>query len=93
MKIIPILILSIFLTGCGFLENFKKKEEPPAITTNKVHIDKESLDLCVSLDETLVVRNFQDAVVAYSDLAVKYGNCANKQYNSVKLLKQFGNIK
>ncbi len=92
MKIIPILILSLFLTGCGFFEKFRKPE-PPAITPQTINIDKAALEYCDLLKEDLVIKNFQDSLVAYGDLATAYSKCANKQATSVKLLKQFGNIK
>lgn len=92
MKIIPIIILSIFLTGCGFFEKLRKPD-PPVVTPQTVNIDKSALEYCDMLKEDLVIKNFQDSLNAYGDLAALYSKCANKQATSIKLLKQFGNIK
>lgn len=92
MKIILIVLLSIFLTGCGFFENLRK-QDPPVVAPQVVNIDKSALEQCAFLKEDLVIKNFQDSLNAYGELATLYANCANKQATSVKLLKQFGNIK
>ena len=89
MRVIPILILSIFLTGCGL---FKKTDVPTVETTKTLVIDPKLLQPCQLLNTTSLV-TFEDVVLAYSDIAVKYTNCANKQQNSVNLIKEFGNIK
>lgn len=89
MKIIPILILSIFLTGCAC---FKKEENVP-VTPKTVHIDAAALANCSKLPEDVLLTSFEQFLDKYSDLALKYADCANKQSNSVKLLKEFGNIK
>jgi hypothetical protein len=91
MKFIPILILSIFLTGCALF----KKEEPTVIlpTTQVVHINPEVLTECSLLDTEILVPTFESAVAAYSNVTALYAVCANKQTISIKLLKQFGNIK
>lgn len=89
MKIIPIIILSIFLQGCA---SFKKPDiviNTPSVVT----IDTEILQLCPLLKEDAVISSFEDSITVYADLATAYGICAKKQSNSVKLLKQFGNIK
>lgn len=91
MKLIPILILSIFLSGCGIFQ--KPKQEVVINTPSVVHIDTETLVPCPLLKEDVLVSNFDDALVQYGDLATLYGICANKQKISIKLLKQFGNIK
>ena len=90
MKLIPILILSIFLTGCAC---FKKPEEPSGITTKPVEFKPEVLEHCSLLKENLVLKTFDDTLVAYSDLVTSYVVCANKQSTSVKLLKEIGNVK
>lgn len=91
MKIIPILILSIFLTGCSW---FKKPEEPPAgISTKPVDIRPEALEQCSLLEENITIKTFDNLLVAYSEVTLQYAICANKQTASVKLLKQIGNIK
>lgn len=93
MKFIPIIILSLFLQGCGFLDKLKKPEEP-AIPPNKVvNIDTAALEYCPLLKEEIKVSTFEQILVEYSELATSYGNCASKQATSVKLIKQLGNIK
>lgn len=90
MKIIPILILSIFLTGCGC---FQKHEDPPGISVKPIEFKPEVLEQCALLDEKLAVKTFNDILIAYGDLTTMYVVCANKQTASVKLLKEIGNIK
>lgn len=91
MKIIPILILSLFLQGCGFLSYFKTKN--PTLPPDKiVNIDKDALKLCIALNENLTISSFEDALVVYGDLATSYGICAKQQATSVKLIKKLGSI-
>lgn len=90
MKLILALILTIFLQGCSLWKTIP----PPVIPPDKVvNIAKEALEPCNLLSENLVINTFEDAIVAYGDLSTSYGICANKQSVSIKLLKQFGNIK
>ena len=86
MKFIPILILSLFLSGCAF---FKKDISPVTYTNEAVRIDSSALEYCSLLKDNLVISTFEDAIVAYSDVATLYATCSNKQTTSVKLLKQF----
>lgn len=90
MKFIPALILSILLSGCIF----PKIPEGPVIAEAKpVQIEKEVLTPCSLLKENILFETFDDVRFEYSDLAVKYAECASKQNNSIKLLKTFGGIK
>lgn len=89
MRLIPILILSLFLTGCGL---FKKREIPVVESTKALNIDPKLLQPCQLLN-TVPLTSFDDVVNAYSDLAIKYVNCANKQQDAASLIKEFGNIK
>ena len=88
MKIIPIIFLSILLTGCPW----PLKPEPVIETAKSVKIDSAVLTSCDLLKEDIVLATFPDILVAYSDIAAKYADCANKQNTSVKLLKEFGGI-
>ncbi len=90
MKIILILILSLFLSACGV---FKKDPGPVVYTNEPVQINKEALEHCSLLKEGLVITTFEDALLAYSDVATLYATCSNKQATSIKLLKQFGGTK
>lgn len=89
MKIILSIILSIFLTSC----TWQTKPEPVIEPTKVVKIDKAILLPCDLLKEDVILATFPDILVAYSDIATKYADCAGKQNNSIKLLKEFGNIK
>ena len=91
MKFIPIIVLSIFLQGCALFE--KKCEEPNIPPEKVVHIDSAALEACPKLKEDLQLSSFDQFILAYGDLATNYASCANKQAGSIKLLKQFGNIK
>lgn len=90
MKFILIIILSISLQACGM---FKKNPEVVVVTPKIVHIDKDVIIPCSMLDEEVTISTFEDALVAYSNLGMLYGVCANKQNTSIKIIKQFGNIK
>ena len=89
MKFIPIIFLSILLTGCPW----PLKSEPAIEPAKTVKIEKAALEQCSLLQEDIVLVTFPDLLVAYSDIATKYADCAGKQKTSVKLLKEFGNIK
>ncbi len=88
MKIIPIVLLSISLQGCAFLDYFKKPPEP-VVVAQPANIDPSALQPCELLNEGLTIVTFEDSLLAYGDLAKKYGTCAKKQANSVVLLKKF----
>lgn len=85
MKIILSVILSLFLVGCAHNETI-----PP---DRVVDIDPKLLQPCPLLSEEVKITSFNDVISEYAALSTKYGICANKQSDSIKLLKQFGNIK
>ena len=88
MKYLLIIILSIFLQSCA-----STKTVPTIQDAKPVQIDSVILQQCPKLSEDVKVSTFEDILTVYGDLATKYGLCANKQADSVKLLKQFGGIK
>ena len=91
MRIIPILILSIFLTGCSW---FKKPDKPFVPPDTKVNIDTKVLEPCSLLKEDIKLTTFDEyLLVEYPQIVKQYTDCAIKQSNSVKLIKQLGNIK
>ncbi len=90
MRLIHILILSLLLSGCSFL---KKNVEPPVIQPEVVNIDSAALEPCALLKEYVEVSTFEGIVNEYADIATSYAVCAKKQATSIKLLKEFGNIK
>lgn len=91
MRLIPVLILSIFLVGCACF----KKPEPPFIPPDtKVNIDTKILEPCSLLKENINLVTFdQYLLVEYPQVVKQYTDCALKQSDSVKLIKQLGNIK
>lgn len=91
MKIILALTLSIFLTGCACF----KKPDPPFIPPEKVvNIDSKVLELCGLLKEDINLSSFDQYILTeYPQIVRQYTDCAIKQSNSVKLIKQLGNIK
>ena len=91
IKTLATILVVFSLQGCAFLDYFKN---PPAIPSGApVNISAEALVECPLLKSDVIVASFEDAIVAYSDVAVAYGNCANKQKSSIKLIKELGNIK
>lgn len=89
MKIIPIIILSIFLTGCAC---FKKPDDVVIDTPKVANINAKVLEPCALLPETGAIKTFEEVLDAYGNLASLYGTCAVKQNNSIVVIKQFGNI-
>lgn len=90
MKTFLSIILAIFISGCAFLN----KPVPPVIPEAQVvRLAPDSLTFCDMLKEDIVITTFEDAILAYGELATQYGTCANKQADSIKLLKKFGGIK
>ena len=90
MKTFLSIILTIFISGCIF----PLKPEPPVIPEAQVvKLAPDSLTFCDMLKEDILIVTFEDAILAYGDLATQYSKCANKQADSVKLLKKFGGIK
>jgi hypothetical protein len=90
MKTILSIILSTFLLfGCATVE----LDEPVVELIKPMQFDKEVLELCPALDDKVITPTFENVQAAYADTANKYAICANKQYNSVKIIKEFGNIK
>ncbi len=92
MRIIPILVLIIFLQGCAFLDYFRNPDIPQIPPAAVVHIDKEAIQECLLLNEEVTINTFEDSIAAYGDLSTKYGICALKQSSSIKLIKKFGNL-
>lgn len=93
MKFILAIILSLSLQGCALLDFFKKHEEPPAITTQKVSIDSSKLEQCEQLPENIAVGSFEYMLAVHGQIVELYAKCAGKQADSIILLKKFGNIK
>ncbi len=89
MKIIPIIILSIFISGCTL---FRKHEEPTLPPTKIAKVDKSLLEYCPLLKEKPVINTFQDVITEYGELSTMYGMCASKQASSIKIIKELGNI-
>ena len=82
------LLLVLFLVGCA------TAPLPTIVPPSRVvRIAPSILEPCTLLDENPLVNTFEDVLVLYSELAASYGMCAEKQSNSVNLLKEFGNIK
>jgi hypothetical protein len=77
------------LTGCSW----KTKTEPSIPPAKAIAIDTGALQQCSLLKENLTITTFEEGLIAYSDIATLYGQCAKQQSNSIKLLKQFGGIK
>lgn len=90
MKTILSIILSTFLLfGCSTVE----VDEPVVELIKPMQFDRELLELCPALSVDMPLITFEDVQSAYADTANKYAICAGKQYNSVKIIKEFGNIK
>jgi hypothetical protein len=53
-----------------------------------VNLSSEVYTLCSRLDDAPIT-TFEGALLAYAELSKAYIDCAIKQYNSTKLLKEF----
>lgn len=90
MKYILSILIAIFLFGCSA----PPKRVKPVITQDKVvRVDQKALEACALLSENVLIVTFEDMLRVYSDVATAYGVCAEKQNSSIKLIKEFGNIK
>lgn len=81
MKIIPILILSIFLSGCAFDKFFERTD------TKGVNINSEVLEYCLPINDDVKL-DVNGGLKVYSDLAQQYVVCAKKQAAGVKVIKE-----
>lgn len=88
MKYLWVFLISMGLLGCA-----AKPLKPDAIITEKiVHVDPRALIPCKDL--TLVDEPTFEAVLLSSIANAEiYLDCRNKQDISIKLLKEFANIK
>lgn len=95
-KFIPLIVISFLLQGCVLFKKPEKPQEPaplPKVETQQINIDSKILELCAKLPEQVVINSFEDVVAVYGELVTNYVTCANRQADSVKLLKKIGNIK
>ena len=91
--IISVLLLPL-LTGCVVLDFFKKKDEPAIVTTRVILVDKETLKDCDPLPRIENPNPTQEELDSLKFLWIeKYGVCANRQHNSIKVIKELANIK
>ncbi len=74
------------LSGCAFLDFFKKKDEPSVISVSqKINIDESLLRLC---DPVTRIDPNSDMGIEYVMLLKKYGTCANRQKASADALRK-----
>lgn len=81
MKIIPILILSFFLSGCAFDKFFERTD------TKGANINPEVLTYCDQLKEDVKLE-INGEIKVFSDMAEQYVACAKKQAAGVKVIKE-----
>lgn len=89
MKYIPIIILSILISGCSL---FSKNSEPSVLPAKSIQIDSAALEPCQLLKPDVVIGSFDALLEEYGNLATLYGGCANKQSNSIIIIKKFGGM-
>lgn len=88
MKFLYILAVSIALTGCTWF----KPNTGAIIPEKTVYIDPQVLISCSDLivPETISFDSLLTSSIANAEL---YLDCRTKQENSIKLLKEFANLK
>ena len=85
-----LLCLPLF-TGCAFLDCLKKPD-PQIPPTRVINIDPKLLQACATLNKQPVA-TVEDVLLENIDLYGQYALCARKQDDSVRALKEIGNIK
>lgn len=91
--LISVLLLPM-LTGCALFDFFKKPEPPAIVTPRVILIDSENLKECELLPRIENPNPTQEELDSLKFLWIdKYGVCANRQRNSVKVIKELANIK
>lgn len=81
------LIILLLLFGCATKDAIVVPPE------KVVRIDPRALELCEALSILPEQASFEDLLTITIGNIELYANCANRQKNSVILLKQFSNIK
>jgi hypothetical protein len=88
MKTLWILLIAIGLAGCA-----TKSTLPDAIVSEKVvRVDPRALIPCIDLTKASEP-TFESLLQSAIDNAEIYLDCRNKQDASIKLLKEFANVK
>lgn len=91
--LISVLLLPV-LTGCAFLDFFKKPEPPAVVTPKVILIDSANLKECDPLPRIENPTPSQEELDAQKFVWIeKYGVCANRQHNSIRVIKELANIK
>ncbi len=90
--LISALLLPV-LTGCAFLDFFKKPEPPAIVTPKVILIDSEVLRACDPLPRIENPNPTQEELDAQKFVWIdKYGQCANRQSNGIAVIKKLANI-
>ncbi len=87
-----IVLLVLFLSGCGAVQKLVCTDVAPP--TKEVHIDPRYFERCKPL-QTIPKENptFEKILLNTTDNAIIYAECRSKQDDSIKLLKEFSNVK
>jgi uncharacterized protein YcfL len=89
-KLIYIFLISLILSGCS---SWFVKNPENIITEKTVRIDPRSLELCKDLIIPEHPVTFESLLNSSIHNAELYFDCRTRQEDSVKLLKEFANIK
>lgn len=89
MKFLSILLICFSLSGCSWL----LKKPDATITEKVVNIDPRALKPCEDLIPLPTTPAFDSVLAVTVANAELYYDCRLKQDNSIKLLKEFANIK
>jgi hypothetical protein len=87
--VLTIVLLLPLLTGCGFLEKFRKPVPP----TPTIAVDVRLLELCKDLPLIDSASSFQDLAQHYVGIIGLYGDCSSRQRAGVEALKSLENKK
>ncbi len=82
------------LTGCAFLDFFKKPEPIVQLPETKVVvIDREVLKLCEGIPEVPENATQEELDFHKFVMVERFGICKNRQAAGVEVIKKLGNIK
>lgn len=91
---LTVVLLLPLLTGCAFLDFFKKKDDQVIIQPETILVDSENLKLCTPLTRIERPDPSQEELDAIKFIWIEqYGICARRQANSVNIIKKLANIK
>ena len=86
-----IFALIILLSGCSTAKDFICKDVLVQ-EERKLTVDPRYLQECSALSKLQTTANFNEVLAVTAENAILYSDCKNRQSDSIRLIKQLGNI-